>query len=72
MDGDGEAVHTGAGGGEDAILHIVALSQVHEDMLVGDEPILSEGAKAVQLLVVVKSNRESTAAGWKCTTEDTD
>lgn len=63
VDGDGEAVHTRAGDGEDAILHIVALSQVDEDMLVGDEPVLSEGAKAVQLLVIVKSNREGTAAG---------
>lgn len=65
MDGDGEAVHTRAGGGEDAILHIVALSQVDEDMLVDDEPVLSEGAKAVQFLVIVKSDREGAAGGWK-------
>lgn len=41
---DGEAVDTGAGHGEDASLHIVAVSQVDEDMFVLNYAITGEGA----------------------------
>lgn len=41
---DGEAVDAGAGHGEDASLHIVAVSQVDEDMFVLNYAITGEGA----------------------------
>lgn len=72
VDGDGEAVHARAGNGEDTTLRIVAVSQVDEDMFIDDELVFGEGAKAVQTSVIVKSNREGTAAGWKCTEEEMD
>lgn len=73
VDGDGEAVHAGAGSGEDTALHIVAVSQVAEDMFVDDERVFSEGARAGQtFFAIVKGNREGTAVGWECTEEETD
>lgn len=41
---DGEAVDAGAGHGEDASLHIVAVSQVDEDMFVLNYAFTGEGA----------------------------
>lgn len=56
VDSDGEAVDTRAGNSEDTSLQVVAATQVDEDMFVDNELVFSEGAKANQTSVIVKSN----------------
>lgn len=72
VDGDREAVHARVGSGEDTSLHIVAVSQVVEDMFVDDERVFSGGARAGQTFAIVKGNREGTAVGWEYTEEEID
>lgn len=67
IDGDCEAVDTSAGNSEDTGLRIVAATQVDEDMLVDNELVVRERAKAAYIFVIVKSDWEGTTAGWKYT-----
>lgn len=62
--GEGQAVGAGSGGGEDARLLAVAAPQVHEDVAVGDQPGVTEGAEALQIVLVVQGHGEGAAAGW--------
>jgi len=48
VDCDGEAVDTRAWDGEDASLHVVAISQVDKDMFVDDDSVISEAIIAAQ------------------------
>lgn len=48
VDGERQAVDTRAGNGEDACARIVAVTEVNEDVLVGDELVVAEGAEAFQ------------------------
>lgn len=64
VDGECEAVDAGAGDGEDTGVEIVAVSQVDEDVLVGDELIVAEGAEAVQGVAVGQGDGEGASAGW--------
>lgn len=63
VDGEGQAVDARAGSGEDACLRAVAVTQVHEDVAVGDELVVAEGAEARQSVLIVESHREGAAAG---------
>lgn len=63
VDGEGEAVDTRAGNGEDTGSCIVAITQVDEDMFVDDEHVITEGAKAFEICSGVQTDREGTAAG---------
>lgn len=61
VDGGRQAVDTRAGSGEDAGLSVVAVSQVEEDVLVGDPSVFSHGAEAGQSFLVVQGDREGAA-----------
>lgn len=63
VDGEGEAVDTGAGDGEDASPCVVAIAEVDEDVLVGDEPVVEERSEAFQSFLIGQSNGEGAAAG---------
>lgn len=56
VDGEGQAVDARTGSGEDARLRVVAVTEVHEDVAVGDELVVTEGAKAAQLVLIVESD----------------
>lgn len=65
VDGEGEAVDAGAGNSEDAGLGVVAISEVDEDMRVGDELVVAEGSEAFQTVFIGQSDGEGAAAGWR-------
>lgn len=46
VDGEGQAVDPRTGSGEDPRLRVVAVTEVQEDVAVGDELVVGEGAKA--------------------------
>lgn len=52
VDCECQAVDTRAGNGEDARAYIVAVTEVDEDVLVGDELVVAEGAKAFQAVFI--------------------
>lgn len=56
VDGEGQAVDARTGSGEDARLWVVAIPKVHEDVAVGDELVVMEGAKALQFILIVQSH----------------
>lgn len=64
-DGEGEAVDTRAGNGEDAGLRTVAIAQVEEDVFVGYDLVVAVGAYALQAAFIGQSDGEGTAAGWR-------
>lgn len=53
VNGDSEAVDARAGNSEDAGLHIVAISQVKEDVFVGDDNVVTKGSDAGQRILIV-------------------
>lgn len=63
VDSEGQAVDARTGSGEGARLRVVAVAQVHEDVAVGDDLVVAEGAEAPKLVLVVESDREGAAAG---------
>lgn len=65
VDGEGQAVGASTGSGEDARLLVIAIPQVHEGVAVGDELVVTEGAKALQVILVVQSDGEGAAAGCR-------
>lgn len=64
-DGEGEAVDAGAGHGEDASFCVVVVTQVEEDMLIGDGMVFRERAVAPENRAVGQADGEGAAAGWK-------
>lgn len=48
VDSERQVVDTRAGNGEDACARIIAVTKVNEDVLVGDELVIAEGAEAFQ------------------------
>lgn len=56
VDGEGQAVDARTGSGEDARLRVVAVTKVHEDVAVGDDLVVTEGAKALQFILIVESD----------------
>lgn len=71
-DGEGEAVDTRAGSGEDAGLGTVAVAQVDEDVFVGYDLVVAVGAYALQAFFIGQSDGEGTAAGWRRREEEQD
>lgn len=63
VDSEGQAVDARTGSGEGARLRVVAVAQVHEDVAVGDDLVVAEGAEAPKRVLVVESDREGAAAG---------
>lgn len=66
VDGEGKAVDTRARNSKDARVRVVATSQVDEDVFVGDELVVAEGAKAAHAVLIGQSDGEGTSAGWTC------
>lgn len=64
VNGERQVVDAGARRGEDAGGGVVAVAQIDEDVLVGDEPVVAEGAEALQAGLVGQSDGEGAAAGW--------
>lgn len=56
VDGEGQAVDARTGSGEGARLRVVAVAEVHEDVAVGDDLVVAEGAEAPQPLLVVEGH----------------
>lgn len=65
VDGDGQAVDAGAGGGEAAGGGAVAVAQVEEDVPVEDAPVVGERAEAAVAAGFVEGDGEGAAAGWE-------
>ena len=65
VDGEGEAVDTGARNSEDTGRRIVAITQIDEDVFVTDDFVQYELAKP-KVTGINQSNRDGNAAGWKC------
>lgn len=61
VDGGRQAVDARAGSGEDTSLHVVAVSQVEEDVLEGDLSVIGKGAKAGQGVYIVQGDGEGAA-----------
>lgn len=62
VDGERQVVDAGARRGEDAGGSVIAVAQVDEDVLVGDEHVVAEGAEAFQAVLVGQSDGEGAAA----------
>lgn len=65
VDGERQVVDAGARRGEYARGGVVAVAQVDEDVLVGDELVVPEGAEALQPVLVGQSDGEGAAAGCR-------